>query len=118
MDYIEPELREGGFEIDLAKQKILPRLIELHDLKGILHVHSTYSDGKHSLEEMANHCKDLGYQYLGITDHSKSAFYASPVGLLGLLASSGFAFEKKNGDFKTIMHFLLADTKKCRQRKC
>ena len=75
--YIEPELREGYFEIQLAKENKLPKLVELSDLKGILHNHSTYSDGKHTLEQMATYCKELGYEYLGICDHSKSAQYAS-----------------------------------------
>ena len=79
MDYplILPELREGLLE-DSIKQGSLHQdaLIAFEDLKGILHNHSTYSDGKHSLREMAEYCKELGYEYLGITDHSKSAFYA------------------------------------------
>jgi DNA polymerase (family 10) len=77
LQYIEPELREGLNEVDLAKENKLPKLIELKDLKGILHNHSTYSDGVHTLKEMADYCKELGYQYLGICDHSKSAFYAN-----------------------------------------
>jgi len=77
MDYIAPELREGAFEIQAAKNHSLPKLVEMDDLKGILHNHSTYSDGKHTLEQMAVYCKDLGYEYLGICDHSKSAFYAN-----------------------------------------
>lgn len=77
MDYVEPELREGQFEIQAAKNHSLPKLVEMEDLKGILHNHSTYSDGKHSLEQMATYCKELGYEYLGICDHSKSAFYAN-----------------------------------------
>jgi len=77
MDYIEPELREGMFEIQAAKNHNLPKLVEMEDLKGILHNHSTYSDGKHTLEQMATYCKELGYEYLGICDHSKSAFYAN-----------------------------------------
>ena len=75
--YIEPELREGLTEIELAKGNKLPQLIQYTDLKGILHNHSTYSDGIHSLKEMAEHCKQLGYEYLGICDHSQSAFYAN-----------------------------------------
>ena len=74
---IVPEMREGTFEIEASKNGKLPELVEMKDLKGILHNHSTYSDGKHSLEQMAQHCKDLGYEYLGICDHSKSAFYAN-----------------------------------------
>ncbi len=75
--YIEPELREGLWELNWAKENAIPKLIEMDDLKGILHNHSTYSDGKNSLEEMARYCKDLGYEYLGISDHSKTASYAN-----------------------------------------
>ncbi len=77
LPFIEPELREGLFEIEWAQHNILPKLVELKDLKGILHNHSTYSDGIHTLEKMATYCKELGYEYLGICDHSKSAFYAN-----------------------------------------
>jgi len=76
LQYIEPELREGLSEVKLAAQHKIPQLIELDDLKGILHNHTTYSDGVNTLSEMASYCKDLGYEYLGICDHSKSAFYA------------------------------------------
>jgi DNA polymerase (family 10) len=76
LQYIEPELRESPAIITLAEQHKIPALIEYKDLKGILHNHSTYSDGMHSLEEMAVHCKSLGFEYLGICDHSQSAFYA------------------------------------------
>lgn len=78
LTYIEPELREGLDEIELAKNKALPKLITFDDLKGTLHNHSTYSDGVHSLAEMARYCKeDLGLAYLGICDHSKTAVYAN-----------------------------------------
>ena len=76
IQYCEPELREGLFELEKAKINQLPKLIELSDLKGVLHNHSTYSDGMNTLEEMAVYCKQLGYQYLGICDHSKTASYA------------------------------------------
>lgn len=76
LQYIEPELREGLNEVDRAMTHEIPKLIEMQDLKGILHNHTTYSDGVHTLSEMAHYCKDLGYEYLGICDHSKSAFYA------------------------------------------
>lgn len=76
VQYCEPELREGHFEIEKAKNHELPKLIEYSDLKGILHNHSTYSDGMNSLQEMALYCKELGYQYLGICDHSQTAVYA------------------------------------------
>ena len=77
LPFIAPELREGVFELDLAKENKLPTLVEVSDLKGVLHNHSTYSDGKHTLREMAEKCIELGYEYLGISDHSKTAFYAN-----------------------------------------
>ena len=76
LQYIEPELREGLNEVALAKENKIPKLIEVTDLRGILHNHSTYSDGMNSLKDMAVYCKELGYEYLGICDHSQSAFYA------------------------------------------
>ena len=75
--YIEPELREDLGELELAKNNALPKLITFGDLKGSLHNHSTWSDGVHTLEQMALYCKDeLQLEYFGICDHSKSAFYA------------------------------------------
>lgn len=69
-------MREGFGEIELAKENKLPELLQDADLKGILHNHSTYSDGKHSLRQMAEYCKSLGFEYLGISDHSRTASYA------------------------------------------
>ena len=77
LKFIEPEMREGMHEVSLAQNDKLPHLLEVSDLKGILHNHSTYSDGKHTLRQMAEHCKSLGYEYLGISDHSQTAVYAS-----------------------------------------
>jgi DNA polymerase (family 10) len=77
MQYIEPELREGRGEVKLARENKLPQLIEPADLRGILHNHSTWSDGIHTLSEMATYCRDLGFEYLGMCDHSQSAFYAN-----------------------------------------
>ncbi len=76
-DFVPPELREGLTELDKAAAHTLPKLVNLSDLKGILHNHSTYSDGMHTLKEMAEYCRELGYQYLGICDHSQAAFYAN-----------------------------------------
>lgn len=77
LPFVEPELREQSWALDLAKAQQLPKLVELSDLKGVLHNHSTYSDGLHSLQEMATYTKEQGYEYLGMSDHSKSAFYAN-----------------------------------------
>lgn len=77
LPYIAPELRESTWSIELAQKNALPELIEVNDIKGVVHSHSTYSDGLHTLEEMANYSRQQGYEYLVITDHSKSAFYAN-----------------------------------------
>jgi DNA polymerase (family X) len=77
IQFIEPELREGGDELELAHGNKIPQLISLSDLKGCLHNHSTYSDGVNSIEEMSKACVELGLSYFGICDHSKSAFYAN-----------------------------------------
>jgi DNA polymerase (family 10) len=74
LPYLPPEIREGQFEFSLTHT---PTLIKLQDLKGTLHNHSTYSDGKNSILEMARAAKNLGFEYFGITDHSKSAYYAN-----------------------------------------
>jgi DNA polymerase (family 10) len=77
LPFIETELREGRNEFALADVGKLPTLVSWNDLKGSLHNHSTWSDGVNTLEEMALFCRDeLKLQYLGISDHSKSAFYA------------------------------------------
>ena len=79
--FVAPELREDRGEIERADAAFkanekLPRLVEAKDLRGILHAHSTYSDGRNSLKEMALAAKALGMEYLGITDHSRTAAYA------------------------------------------
>ncbi len=75
--YCEAELREGNFELQFIKNnQPLPKLLEPHNLKGILHNHTTYSDGLNTLQEMAVACKKLGFEYLGICDHSQTAVYA------------------------------------------
>ncbi|MCB9050092.1 MAG: DNA polymerase/3'-5' exonuclease PolX [Lewinellaceae bacterium] len=77
LPFIVPELREQDWAVELAKAGRLPELITEGDIKGVIHAHSTYSDGGHSLRDMAVYAKELGYEYLGMTDHSKSAFYAN-----------------------------------------
>jgi DNA polymerase (family X) len=77
LPFFEPELRENDSQFNLIKNSSLPELVKVHDLRGILHNHSTYSDGADTLEVMAAFCKEAGFEYLGISDHSKSAFYAN-----------------------------------------
>ncbi len=74
---IPPELREGLGEIEAAEAGELPRLIELSDLRGAFHNHTTASDGGNTLSEMAAAAEALGWEYLGIADHSKSSFQAN-----------------------------------------
>jgi DNA polymerase (family 10) len=76
LEYVEPEMREGRGEIAAASSGALPRLIQPGDIKGVLHCHSTYSDGRATIAEMAAAAGALGWSYVGITDHSQSAFYA------------------------------------------
>ena len=76
LPYIVPEMREGAGEFTWAETHSADQLITWDDLKGILHNHSTYSDGQHTLEQMALYCRELGFEYLGIADHSQTATYA------------------------------------------
>ncbi len=76
MEYIEPELREDMGEIEAAVNRTLPVLVQESDLLGVLHVHSTWSDGQNPIRDMAEACIARGFSYLGITDHSKTAAYA------------------------------------------
>jgi DNA polymerase (family 10) len=77
MEWIPPELRENTGEIELAMQRALPRLVELKDIKGDFHMHSNWSDGLNTLEEMVEACYQLGYEYMVIGDHSQSARVAN-----------------------------------------
>ena len=72
MDWIPPELREDRGEIEAALNHTLPSLLEESDIKGDFHVHSTYSDGAQTLEELALKAKEMGYRFIVITDHSQS----------------------------------------------
>ncbi len=76
LSFIPPELREDQGEIEAAEAGTIPRLIEESDIQGVLHVHTTASDGSDSLESLARSAIAMGFQYIGISDHSKSAFYA------------------------------------------
>ncbi|MGX5852080.1 helix-hairpin-helix domain-containing protein [Dyadobacter jiangsuensis] len=76
LPYIVPEMREGAGELAWAETHTPDQLVTWDDLRGILHNHSTYSDGQHTLEQMALYCRELGFEYLGIADHSQTATYA------------------------------------------
>ncbi|GBL35871.1 DNA polymerase/3'-5' exonuclease PolX [Filimonas sp.] len=77
IQYIAPCLREEAGIIELAKEHAIPELIQASDIKGIIHNHSTWSDGQFSIEEMAKACREKGYEYLVMSDHSVTSFYAN-----------------------------------------
>jgi DNA polymerase (family 10) len=77
LQYIPPELRENLGEIEAAEKQEIPRLVEWTQLKGTFHCHTNWSDGKNTLAEMAGEARELGLDYLGIADHSKSSYQAN-----------------------------------------
>ncbi|MBI4553269.1 MAG: DNA polymerase/3'-5' exonuclease PolX [Candidatus Latescibacteria bacterium] len=77
LQFIPPELREGTDEVERAAHQMIPDLLTADDLRGVLHVHTVYSDGTHSVQEMADAARGLGYTYLAVCDHSRSAAYAN-----------------------------------------
>lgn len=79
--YIKPELRESRGEIEAAKHDELPDLVALDDIRGNLHAHTTATDGKHSLKEMAKAARGRGDEYLAITDHTKNLAMAKEMGI-------------------------------------
>ncbi len=88
--WIPPELRENCGEIEAAAEGRLPRLVELSEIRGDLHMHTTETDGRASLEEMAEACRERGYEYIAITDHSKALAMAN-----GLDEARAVAFAKQ-----------------------
>jgi DNA polymerase (family 10) len=86
LSFVEPELREGMGEVAAAARGALPRLVTLSDIRGVLHCHTLYSDGKATIADMAAAAQQRGYSYIGITDHSQSAFYANGMARDRLLA--------------------------------
>lgn len=86
LPFIEPEIRDVSKIIFKIKNSTAPILLQEQDIKGILHTHSTWSDGTNTLEQMARYVQEQGYEYLGITDHSKSAFYANGLQIERVLA--------------------------------
>ncbi len=86
LSFIEPELREDFGEVEAAEKGGLPHLIDNEDIRGTFHNHTTESDGRNSLEEMVTAAQELGWEYLGIADHSKSSFQANGLDEERLLA--------------------------------
>jgi DNA polymerase (family 10) len=93
LPWIPPELRENGGEIEAALEGRLPKLIELSDIRGDLHMHTTETDGRATLQEMAEAAHALGYEYIAITDHSKALAMAN-----GLDEKRAVAFAKQVRD--------------------
>lgn len=77
LSFVPAELRENNFAIEKAKNNNIPKLIENEDMKGILHMHTIWSDGNNTVREMALKAKELGFAYVGISDHSKSSVYTN-----------------------------------------
>ena len=86
LEWIAPELREARGEVAAAAEGRLPSLVTPQDLRGVLHCHSRYSDGKSTIAEMAEAARARGWSYIGISDHSQAAFYASGVSREDMLA--------------------------------
>jgi DNA polymerase (family 10) len=79
--FVPPEMREDVGEVDLARAGRLPSLVTERDVRGLIHCHTVWSDGRHTVEEMAAEADLRGFEYLAITDHSASAFYAKGLDL-------------------------------------
>jgi DNA polymerase (family 10) len=77
LDFIPPELRENLGEIDAAANHVLPKLLELSDIRGDVHMHTVETDGRNTIEEMAEAAQERGYEYMAITDHSKNLAFAN-----------------------------------------
>jgi DNA polymerase (family 10) len=85
LPWIPPELRENGGEIEAARAGTLPPLVTVEDIRGDLQMHTTYTDGRHSLEAMIEGCRLLGYEYMAVTDHTSALRVARGLGRDGFL---------------------------------
>ncbi len=102
--YVPPEMREAHGEISRAEAGPFSPLLELSDIRGVIHCHSTWSDGKATIAEMAGAARDRGWSYLGITDHSQAAFYAGGLSPDRVLAQHVEidALNAASGDFRIL----------------
>lgn len=80
LPWIPPEIRESGYEVQFAQENLIPELIDLKEIKGDLHIHSTWSDGANTIDEIIFKAIQMGYEYLAITDHSQSLKVAGGIG--------------------------------------
>ncbi len=103
LSYIPPELRENLGEIEAAEKGTIPNLIEEGDIRGTFHNHTTASDGRNTLKEMIEAAENLGWEYVGISDHSKSSFQANGLSEEQLLAQIG-TIRKLNASKKYKIH--------------
>ena len=99
LSFIPPELRENKGEIQAAIENKIPKLITVEEIQGDLHVHSNYSDGIDTIEELARAAKEMGLSYIGITDHSKTAVYAKGLSI-DRLAEQGEKIDLINSQLK------------------
>lgn len=104
MQYIPPEIREGGQEIELAEKGEIPELVRVENIRGDLHVHTDWSDGHNSIEEMADAARRRGYSYLAVTDHSGSLGVAHGLSVerLQKQIKEIRAFNKSNSDIRLL----------------
>lgn len=104
LPWIPPEMREDRGEIELAQKNELPQILQYDDIKGDVHLHSTYSDGGENLENMAIACISMGYQYMVVTDHSQSLRIARGLSVIDL-KKQWDEIEKLNKKFKNFKIF-------------
>ena len=105
LEYVPPELREDRGEIELAKRSALPELVKPGDIKGDLHVHSFWSDGLIEVEDIKKSCKEMGYEYLALSDHSMSNIYGNGLDDKRMLEKIKFvkSIRKDIRDFKLLI---------------
>ena len=109
MDYIEPEMREASGEIEAAQKHALPELVKYSDIKGDFHMHSNYSDGKNSMEEMLSAVSILGYEFCAITDHFRGPKIANSMGKKEILKQAS-EIEKLRKKFPKLRIFHTCET--------
>jgi DNA polymerase (family 10) len=108
MDWIPPEMRENQGELEMATKRMLPKLVELKDIKGDFHCHTSWDGGEHSIKEMAERAISLGYKYIGIADHTQSLKIENGLNEKRLLEQRkeidllNQSFIKKGIDFKVL----------------